>query len=194
MSYKEPSNAPVIQWLVIGGLSLIAIFLGYKVILSFPGVRIILQPPENPSQSPQSLSEVPSSPPPAPSIQAPINKPSSSPERVLKSYVRSMTDRDFTEVSRISPKADIAYVKRWLQGTSTKPQKIPISRIEVVGEPKRISTYANEAELVLRAKLQYCREDGSGSTDIKNYTFIQNQGMWQLDSMTAPEDVTLIRC
>ena len=78
-----------------------------------------------------------------------------------------------------------------MQGTDGKA---PILTVQVVGQPQRIMTSDNGQEVVLRATLQYCREDRSGSTDIKNYIFVRNQEIWHLDGMTAPEEVTPIRC
>ncbi len=109
---------------------------------------------------------------------------SHSPEHLLNLYAYSLTNRDFSTLEKMYPKIDKDNQKRWLKGIppdTKKPKKSPIAGLQVVDDPQRI---VNETKVVLRATMKYCREDGTGSTDIKNYTFTQNQGMWQLDSMT----------
>lgn len=123
--------------------------------------------------------------------EPPENPPTSSPERSLNLYTQSLTNRDFSELGRIYPSGNQNSILQWLQGAGSKA---PILTVQVVGQPQRIMTSADGQEIVLRATLQYCREDRSGSTDIKNYTFVKNQEIWHLDSRTAPEEVTPIRC
>jgi hypothetical protein len=120
-----------------------------------------------------------------------IKTASSSPfsARLLTNYAQSLTNRDFVSLKKIYPKGDEDTQRKWLQGTS---KNSPIATVQVAGQPERIID--SEDEVTLRATMQYCRQGQSGSTDIKNYTFVQNEGAWQLDSMSAPEDVTEIQC
>jgi hypothetical protein len=118
----------------------------------------------------------------------PSIKSSSFSTRLLTDYARSLTDREFATLGRIYPKGNEDMQKKWLEGTSKDSR---IVTVQVVGQPERSDS---ENEVTLRATMQYCRYDQSGSTDIKNYTFVKNQGTWQLDSMTAPEKVKNIHC
>lgn len=136
------------------------------------------------NQSPGTANQNPNTPEPAKSLPP-------SPERLLNLYAYSLTNRDFSTLEKIYPKIDKDNQKRWLQGISTIPSKSPIASLQVVGQPQRT---LNETKVVLRATMKYCRKNGSASTDLKNYTFTQNQGIWQLDSITQPENIKFIRC
>lgn len=129
-----------------------------------------------------------------PSLPSPNrNVQSVSPEQLLISYTQSLTNRDFSRLAEIYPKGRKEEQQSWLQGEN---RKAPIISIQVVNQPRKILTSSDGAEIVLRATLQYCRQDGNGSIDTKNYTFVQNQGTWKLDSVTRPkpEDIVTIRC
>lgn len=142
------------------------------------------------------------SPPPPPIIPIP-NKPDAklsesipqqitspaSPELLLNNYARTLTEKDFIGLKEIYPRVNEIGLTEWLQGTNGKA---PIATIQVVGLSKRIVD--SEDEVTLRATMQYCRKDRKGSRDIKNYTFTQKNRVWQLDSISAAENVTPIQC
>jgi len=178
-----------------------AIFIG--LLLLTIGIVLNLAPT---SQS--NLAEIASNPPPtqvstptpSPSspdsqviVQSPTIQQSSTfstpPEGLLNEYARSLTDRDFVVLGKIYPRGNEARQREWLEGVNGKA---PIDTVQVVGQPARIAN--SENAVTLRANMQYCRKDRSGSTDIKNYTFTQKDGMWQLESMSAAENVTPIQC
>ena len=111
------------------------------------------------------------------------------PEGLLNEYARSLSDRDFVVLGKIYPRGNEARQRDWLEGTNGKA---PIDTVQVLGQPARIAN--SENAVTLRANMQYCREDSSGSTDIKNYAFTQKDGVWLLESMSAAENVTPIQC
>ncbi|MEB3209858.1 MAG: hypothetical protein VKL39_00820 [Leptolyngbyaceae bacterium] len=112
-----------------------------------------------------------------------------SPEHLLNEYALGLTNRDFVSLIEIYPTLNETGERDWLEGRNGK---LPIETIQLVGQARRIVD--SESEVVLRARMQYCREDGSGSTDIKNYTFLNSSGAWELATRSAPEEVTSIRC
>lgn len=112
-----------------------------------------------------------------------------SPERLLNEYALSLANRDFESLMEIYPTINETGERDWLEGRNGKP---PIESIQLVGQPRRIIDA--ESEVVLRAKMQYCRQDANGSTDIKNYTFLNNSGVWKLNTRSAPEEVDFIQC
>lgn len=112
-----------------------------------------------------------------------------SPERLLNEYALSLTNRDFVSLMEIYPTINETEERDWLEGRNSKP---PIETIQLVGQPTRILN--SESEVVLRAKMQYCRQDDNGSTDVKNYTFLNKSGVWKLHTRSAAEEVKLIRC
>lgn len=114
-----------------------------------------------------------------------------SPEILLGQYATSLSERDFETVKEIFPKIDEDQSIEWLQGVKSK--KSPIDFIQVVGSSERTPD-SSENAVTLRAKMRYCREDRSGSTDVKNYTFIKKERQWHMTSRTAPENVKPIQC
>jgi len=136
-----------------------------------------------PSPSPPVISQ---------SIAASPSTPTAafSPERSLNIYAQSLTNRDYGKLRDIFPNGNEATQRAWLEGTNEEPR---ITVVQVFEDTERLPS-SETGVVVLRATMMYCRADRSGSTDVKNYTFFQNQGLWKLESSTRPKDHTSIQC
>jgi len=120
-------------------------------------------------------------------------KSSASPQFLLDEYVAGLSARDFDTVERIFPSLDPDQTQTWLEGGAQG--KAPIQTIQRVG-PVETTADAEQpdSKMTVRATLRYCRDDRTGSTDVKDYIFVKEGTQWYLHSQTAPEQVTPTRC
>lgn len=176
---------------VVALISLIVAIVGAgAAVLVVPEFRILigLQPEPDPEQA--------TNPPAEESANLPREDAElATPAGALRAYAGSLTTGDFARIAKkIYPRESQATLKGWVEG---EDGSAPLTRVEVVGKPE--VDEASPDEVTLLATMQYCSDEQDGrpsrdSRDTKYYTFIKTQGVWQLNSMTAPEDREDISC
>lgn len=90
--------------------------------------------------------------------------------------------------ARMYPAVDPDFTLRWLSGVVTG--RAPIGQITLLRDRRVI----DEDHFVrIRARVQYCREDGSGTRETKQFDFAGEQ-RWVIDAEKAPSDVDTVTC
>lgn len=183
MTNEKTSDSKVLVLLgIIGLLGTVAtgVFANWDKIFPKPDLAIVTST-TTPAISLSSAS---------PSTASPSTPPST-PERSLNVYAKSLSNRNFEELAKIYPEGDKTVQRAWLESTNEESR---ITTVQVLaGETELLPSPANGVA-VLRATMRYCRDNGDDSTDTKNYTFVQNQGLWQLESFTGAENVKPTQC
>ncbi|ASC72719.1 hypothetical protein XM38_036770 [Halomicronema hongdechloris C2206] len=131
--------------------------------------------------------EVVDSPSPEPAI---TSEPTTTADEVLVEYFVALESRDFNRAKELHPNLNVAATEEWLEGINRPTE--PIHSIGLVSfEPKASDSPDRK---ILTTSIRYCRTDGSGTDERKDFFLNRVNGAWVIQAAAQPAEVKSIRC
>lgn len=171
--------------LMLGLVSIGLLVLGLWVGNYFPG--------HSGGSEPKSSSVAQPSRPPASSTSAAATtietgETALSPEETVSTYLRAVSTRDLGSAKHLMPSMDIEATRDWLEGRGSKS---PIRSASLVSAEQ---IKGGASRVTIRGQVRFCRMDGSGTDEQKDYELALNRGTWEIRISYEPAKVTSIRC